>query len=94
MILNTRDKEIADQRRLNHFDPKSNLACNIYVMVQGVLFVQPKFKFNRSNFNGICDHDLKQWKINSGLEKFNELYIQNFSTHNCECATHAFWTPN
>ena len=50
MILNTRDKEIADQRRLNHFDPKSNLACNIYVMVQGVLFVQPKFKFNPVKF--------------------------------------------
>ena len=31
MIMNTTDKEIADQPRLNHFDLKSNLTCNIPV---------------------------------------------------------------
>ena len=31
MIMNTRDKEITDQPRLNHFDLKSNSTCNIYI---------------------------------------------------------------
>ena len=31
MIMNTRDKEITDQPRLNHFDLKSNSTCNIYL---------------------------------------------------------------
>ena len=31
MIVNTRDKEITDQPRLNHFDLKSNSTCNICV---------------------------------------------------------------
>ena len=30
MIMNTRDKEITDQPRLNHFDLKSNSTCNIW----------------------------------------------------------------
>ena len=31
MIMNTRDKEITDQPRLNHFDLKSNSTCNRYI---------------------------------------------------------------
>jgi len=31
MIMDTRDKEITDQPRLNHFDLKSNSTCNIYI---------------------------------------------------------------
>ena len=31
MIMNTRDKEITDQPRLNHFDLKSNSNRNIYI---------------------------------------------------------------
>ena len=34
MIMNTRDKEITDQPRLNHFDLKSNSTCNIYTAMQ------------------------------------------------------------
>ena len=33
MIMNTRDKEITDQPRLNHFDLKSNSTCNIHKRV-------------------------------------------------------------
>ena len=29
MIMNTRDKEMTDQPRLNHFDLKSNSTCNM-----------------------------------------------------------------
>ena len=29
--MNTRDKEITDQPKLNHFDLKSNSTCNIYI---------------------------------------------------------------
>ena len=32
MIMNTRDKEITDQPRLNHFDLKSNSTCNRYML--------------------------------------------------------------
>ena len=35
MIMNTRDKEITDQRRLNHFDLKSNSTCNRYAIPRG-----------------------------------------------------------
>ena len=31
MIINTRDKEIRDQPRLNHFDLKSKSTCNMYI---------------------------------------------------------------
>ena len=34
MIMNTRDNEITDQPRLNHFDLKSNSTCNIYTAMQ------------------------------------------------------------
>ena len=30
MVINTRDKEITDQPRLNHFDLKSNSTCIIF----------------------------------------------------------------
>ena len=33
MIMNTRDKEITDQPRLNHFDLKSNSTCNIHINI-------------------------------------------------------------
>ena len=76
--MNTRDIQITDQPRLNHFDPKSNV-CHGSMNLSSL-----NFSSVQSNFNGIRDHDLKQWKINSGLEKFNELYIQNFPTcSNC-----------
>ena len=58
MIMNTRDKEITDQPRLNHFDPKSNLAYNIYV--KEYYLSSLNVSSIQSNFNGICDHDLKQ----------------------------------
>ena len=31
LVMNTRDKEITDQPRLNHFDLKSNSTCNKYI---------------------------------------------------------------
>ena len=31
LVMNTRDKEITDQPRLNRFDLKSNSACNTYI---------------------------------------------------------------
>ena len=31
MIMNTEYKEITHQRRLNHFDLKSNSTCNMYL---------------------------------------------------------------
>ena len=34
MIMNTRDKEITDQPKLNHFDLKSKSTCNVYIVVQ------------------------------------------------------------
>ena len=39
MIMNTRDKEITDQPRLNHFDLKSNSTCNIYTAMQIAIIV-------------------------------------------------------
>jgi len=40
--MNTRDKEITDQPRLNHFDLKSNSTCNIYTQNEN------KFYFHQS----------------------------------------------
>ena len=37
MIMNTRDKEITDQPRLNHFDLKSNSTCNIYLHYTNII---------------------------------------------------------
>ena len=38
MIMNTRDKEITDQLRLNHFDLKSNSTCNTNIAYMKNIF--------------------------------------------------------
>ena len=37
MIMNTRDREITDQPKLNHFDLKSNSTCNIYLHYTNII---------------------------------------------------------
>ena len=39
MVMNTRDKEITDQPRFNHFDLKSNSTCNIHAINNDIIFV-------------------------------------------------------
>ena len=50
MIMNTRDKEITDQPRLNHFDLKSNSTCNIYTAMQiAIVIILLFFTHHRKN---------------------------------------------
>ena len=55
MIMNTRDKEITDQPRLNHFDLKSKSTCNIYTRKIYISSKLKKFKVQLLLF--LCRHE-------------------------------------
>ena len=71
MIMNTRDKEMTDQPRLNHFDQKSNLTGNIYMIITC-----------RSNHSQNKSYQFKVFLGSSNRDKFREHLLSDRSL-NC-----------
>ena len=64
MITNTRDKEITDQPRLNHFDLKSNSNCNITYNNNSLMTITIIFIITKSNcLLIVLPNILTLWKL-------------------------------